>query len=382
MILFRLSITTCYAQTIKENKSFILIGKLIGRDTGLIVLWYPDTSGSWIRDTSLLDNGTFSFEGRIKEPSFVHLIGSNKEGNYGDFYLHGGKQRIQLEENKFVNIYMEGSFSQWESATLYKKLQPIGNKVKKLTSQYESLQNEHELKNNAAKKRALQNQISQLERDISKYKAEELNIRKQFILTHPNSYVSPTELLGIIPRLSLKESDSFFNSFNESIKGTRTAQLCRAEIEKKKQMLEKQKDITVGAVVNNFQTNNFKGQTISLKDFKGCYILLDFWASWCVPCRKAMPELKKSHAKYQSHNFDIIAISTDQNKEEWLKAIEKDSLNQWVNVLQTSEMKDVFAGVTMLPTQLLLDREGKIIWSSLETNKDSWEIILEKRLQL
>jgi thiol-disulfide isomerase/thioredoxin len=129
------------------------------------------------------------------------------------------------------------------------------------------------------------------------------------------------------------------------------------------------------SIAHNFTTKDINGQTLSLSDFKGKYVLLDFWASWCVPCRKGNPHLKELYSKYSAKDIEFIGVSDDDSHpEEWRKAVEKDGL-PWRHVLRgldweslrsgsrkenPDEISDKF-GIHSLPTKILIDPDGKII---------------------
>lgn len=102
--------SSSYAQS-KQN-TYTLTGEVIGRDTGIIILWLPDTTGIWRKDTTLLNKGNFQFSGYINEPSFAHLIGIPRKNNYSDIYLEAGKQHIRLQQDNFSSFKMTGSASQ------------------------------------------------------------------------------------------------------------------------------------------------------------------------------------------------------------------------------------------------------------------------------
>jgi thiol-disulfide isomerase/thioredoxin len=118
------------------------------------------------------------------------------------------------------------------------------------------------------------------------------------------------------------------------------------------------------------------GQTISLSGLKGKYVFLDFWASWCLPCRKANSYLATAYKKYSSKNFTILSISLDENRSDWIKAIHKDGMT-WIN---TSELKannntaQLSYGVKALPANFLIDPTGKIVAKGLKAEQ------LEKQL--
>ena len=123
------------------------------------------------------------------------------------------------------------------------------------------------------------------------------------------------------------------------------------------------------------------GKTITLNSFKGKYVLVDFWASWCLPCRKENPNVVQAYNKYKNKNFTILGVSLDKEKEDWLGAIETDKLS-WTQVSDLQEWNSAavstfnFSGI---PFNVLVDPEGKIIAQSLRG--DSLEEKLEEILK-
>ncbi len=119
------------------------------------------------------------------------------------------------------------------------------------------------------------------------------------------------------------------------------------------------------------------GKALSLASLKGKVVLVDFWASWCVPCRKENPNLVKAYAKYHDKGFEIIGISLDDKKASWLKAIEADGLT-WLHASDLKGWKSDLAaeyGIKSIPTSFLVDAEGKIIAKDLRGDA------LEKKLE-
>jgi thiol-disulfide isomerase/thioredoxin len=126
-------------------------------------------------------------------------------------------------------------------------------------------------------------------------------------------------------------------------------------------------------MAKDFTALDINGKSLQLSDFKGKYVLLDFWASWCVPCRKGNPHLKELYAKYQSKGCEVIGVSDDdRNHDAWKKAVDQDGL-PWHQVLRgldidkkmrgiknESDISEKY-GINSLPTQILIDATGKII---------------------
>lgn len=104
-----------------------------------------------------------------------------------------------------------------------------------------------------------------------------------------------------------------------------------------------------------------KGDVINIESFKGKYVLIDFWASWCGPCRKAIPEVKELYAKYKDKGFEVLSVSVDSNEEAWRKAMAQENM-PWPQVLSPDKEKTLKEFMIVgIPTLFLIDREGKII---------------------
>jgi peroxiredoxin len=130
-----------------------------------------------------------------------------------------------------------------------------------------------------------------------------------------------------------------------------------------------------------FSLPDVNGKTITLSSFKGKYVLVDFWASWCLPCRKENPNVVQAYNKYKNKNFTILGVSLDKEKDDWLGAIETDKLS-WTQVSDLQEWNSAAVSTfnfTGIPFNILVDPEGKIIAQSLRG--DSLEEKLEEILK-
>ncbi len=123
----------------------------------------------------------------------------------------------------------------------------------------------------------------------------------------------------------------------------------------------------IGGPAPEFTMKSLEGEDISLNDFRGKYVLIDFWASWCGPCRRENPNVVKMYNKYKEHDFEILGVSLDKQKNRWEQAIQKDGLT-WPHVSDLKGWQNAAAkqyGVTSIPHTVLVDKEGKIIARNL-----------------
>ncbi|MGB1121745.1 MAG: TlpA family protein disulfide reductase, partial [Saprospiraceae bacterium] len=154
-----------------------------------------------------------------------------------------------------------------------------------------------------------------------------------------------------------------FGNQNPDIAQSLTQQLAQVKAE-----VEKAQSTAVGKIAPDFTQNQVDGTAMNLSDLRGKVVLVDFWASWCRPCRKANPEVVALYNKYKDQDFEIIGVSLDRNKGAWEKAIEVDKLT-WYHVSDLKGWQNAVAqlyGVRSVPQTFLLDAEGRIIARNLK----------------
>ncbi|MEO1655088.1 MAG: TlpA disulfide reductase family protein, partial [Bacteroidota bacterium] len=140
-----------------------------------------------------------------------------------------------------------------------------------------------------------------------------------------------------------------------------------AVVEAVKNKIKRLKKFAIGSIPPDINALNPEGKNISLSSLKGNYVLLDFWASWCKPCRMESPNLVRAYNTYHEKGFEIFGVSLDQSKEKWMAAIAQDGYT-WPNV---SDLKGWSAqparayGISSIPANFLLDKEGRIIAKNL-----------------
>ncbi|HEY0176253.1 MAG TPA: TlpA disulfide reductase family protein [Pedobacter sp.] len=200
--------------------------------------------------------------------------------------------------------------------------------------------------------------------DMAALKEEKHRQEMAFITAHPDYFISLAALNDVIGPLpvDVPRYIKLFNQLDAKIRQTPTGV-------KTKTMLDKFDAVRIGKPAPLFTSADTAGKAVSLKSYRGKYVLLDFWASWCVPCREENPNVVAAYNKYKNKNFDILSVSLDQTgkKAAWIEAIKKDGLTwQHVSDLKywNSEVAQLYM-IKSIPQNFLIDPNGKIIAANL-----------------
>lgn len=190
---------------------------------------------------------------------------------------------------------------------------------------------------------------------------EKKRLQKEYIHQHPESYFSLIALKEMAGgTIDYNMVAPLFNGLAVTTKNSKAG----TDFAKR---LEIAQATLVGAIAPDFTQNDVSGSPVSLSSFKGRYVLIDFWASWCGPCRGENPNVVKAYQQYKDKGFTILGISLDNNKDAWVKAIEHDQLS-WTQVSDLKYWNNEVAqqyDIRSIPANLLLDKTGKIIAKNL-----------------
>lgn len=377
VVLLLALLAACSTNQMKNENNFSLNGRLIGQDTGIIVLRYVPES-TWKFDTASIRNERFRFQGELFEPTRATLINGEQQV---EFYIEPGKITITLDKEKLADFKLSGSKTQTEEDLINEMVKPVYEKLD-LWKQKRSLVSD------SIKNMKDENKKKQLESELNNIDTQWFLARKQldrtwlkFVLENPQSYVSPY-YLGILvgnDALSLDSMILVFNGLDTRMQNSKYGKLIKEDIAKKE-------NTRIGSLASDFKAYDINKEIVTLSEFKDkSIVLLDFWASWCVPCRQSIPFLKTLYKTYHSKGFEIISVSIDMKKDAWLQAIKEEGIDIWHNIPVAENYASGPSFITKddvcynydigsVPTYLLVDKNGRIVgyWKGLsEENEKS-----------
>ncbi|MGX1023325.1 thioredoxin-like domain-containing protein [Psychroflexus sp. MBR-150] len=194
---------------------------------------------------------------------------------------------------------------------------------------------------------------------------QDIAFRKKMAESNPNSIVAALALSDLMSSKKLPNSDikSIYNSFSNEVKDHTLGKLLAENI-------AKMSKTDIGAKVEMFEAPTPGGDVLSLKDAMGKLTLIDFWASWCKPCRMENPNVVSVYNDYKDKGFSIISVSLDKNKSSWEKAIKDDKMD-WYHISNLKYWNEPIAkewGVRSIPATFLIDENGVIVAKNLRGN--------------
>ncbi len=338
---------------IRLKNQFSLKGKIDGAKPGLVHLEYMNSKKIYITDSCYLKNGEFEFSGSIVEPTFATLYGqfkprSTDDSTSTDLFLEPAPMRAHYKTNNLKNGKVTGSKSQTEYQIFYNRRNGLSTKWRKVFDELDKAQNNSDT--------ATANKI--LKEQFPLYEKEGLEVNLNYIKEFPYSYVSAFVLLIQMRSLSIDQVKVLYSTLSPDVQKSLDGKLV-------KDFVQNTERLAIGMPAPDFLKADMNGMDISLKKFKGKYVLLEFWASWCVPCREENPNLKKTYSMYHKSGFDILGISLDKvdNKKMWLEAIKNDSL-PWTQLSLGGEVITEY-NVQRIPASFLIDPNGKIVAKDL-----------------
>ncbi|QNL50692.1 AhpC/TSA family protein [Olivibacter sp. SDN3] len=312
-------------------------------------------------DSSEVANGDFTFTGSVEDPLSAVLVLAHEgepvmeleSPDILPIYLEQGEINIQSADS-LSNATLSGTPLNDDQAVLNKALSTVKGDEAEIMEMYYGASDEQRA--SAEFQKAFQERYEALQ-------TKHQNILGDFIRDNPQSLVSMYTLRSLVdPGRDYEKAEEFYGKLSNEVKTSKIGS-------EYGELLTLAKGTSIGSPAPEFSMNDTTDNPVALSSFKGKYVLIDFWASWCGPCRQENPNLVEAYNKFKDKNFTVLGVSLDRpnGKAAWLKAIQDDGLS-WTQVSDLQFWNNAAAklyGVRGIPANFLIDPEGKIVAKNL-----------------
>lgn len=339
------------SETPNPNERFIITAQIANLTGGTVYLEEIKSQNEFrvINTTQVDTKGKFGMNGKVMEPSFYRLRIANRGTVV--LVLDNHTMHITADANDLNNTFkIKGSKDTELLREIDRMIVDFQNKVKAVNQKYQSAMIARD--NNA---------VLAIQQEYNSLQANNISNVKKFINVNTGSVVAVYVALNF---LNLDNDfiylDNVKNIFEKKLPGSKFT----------KDLVQRINSVggsAIGRPAPDITMYNTKGKPVSLSSFKGKYVLVDFWASWCRPCRVENPNVVKAYLKYKDKGFEIFGVSLDNNKARWIQAIQADGL-VWTHVSDLKGWKSsaaVLYNVKSIPATFLLDKQGRIIAKNL-----------------
>lgn len=333
---------------IVDNKE--LNGKYIYKIDGKSIL--EDMSNPK-RDSAIISDGKYTFRGDVVNPDYCVVFIESDSQNGASI-----KSTVVLERGK-ISVYSDANNKTTVSGT------PMNDSYQSYRSEYEglveSIKKSYDIFDKVNKKEMELSEadLEKTKQSISEYSEKIVSLNRNFVKENINNpAVWPIDLPEAV------SDEESLEGKKEIISGANEYTRSRSVYKSISEQINTLEQTSVGKVFTDFTMEDPDGNKVSLSDYvgKGKYVLVDFWASWCGPCRHEMPNVVAAYKKFSRDDFEIVGVSLDANKDEWLKAI-NDMNMSWKQMSDLKAWKCEGArkyGVNGIPATVLFDRDGII----------------------
>ncbi|MDR1673751.1 MAG: AhpC/TSA family protein [Bacteroidales bacterium] len=330
-----------------EHKGYIIKGIADGFDGQTVYLQQFNDSKAVIVDSAVVKKGKFELKNTVECPDYCLLyIGNNGPV---EFFVENSHITITIDAEDIMASVVSGSHENDLFAGFSARINEFGKQSKQLNDEYMALQLSEVA--DTPEEASVLAQMNNLSQERTKFMSD-------FVEEHPSSVVSAFVIANVLSHYGdIEQFASVIDGFEENHPSQ--------WVQTNRERLETARRTEIGRKFTDFSMDSPEGQPVKLSDYagNGKYVLIDFWASWCRPCRNSNPLVVEAYRKYKDKGFEIVGVSLDRNHAEWTDAIHKDEL-EWRHMSDLkfwdSEAVKLYS-VNSIPYAILLDKDGRII---------------------
>jgi peroxiredoxin len=345
-----------------ENE-FVVTGTIKGiADGKSVILEVQDETGQLKPiDTVKVEKGKFTFKGNAKEPD-MHLISIETVQGKIPFILENGDIEMIINKDSINITKVTGTYNNEELNSYKDKGAAIQKKMMKFQKDNTAIMQEAQQKQDTVA-------MNKLRKEYSKFQEEFATQSENYVNTHPKAFISALIIEGMFNQMTpdIAKITKYYNGLDKSVKDTKHGKKIKKNLDALSKPVATVAPIEIGTIAPDFSAPNPDGKVVSLRESKGKVTIIDFWASWCKPCRQENPNMVALYKEFHPKGLNIISISLDEKAEEWKKAIAADKLT-WTNISNLKDFEDPIAvqyAIKLIPSTVIIDASGKVIAKDL-----------------
>ena len=353
---------------------FLISGTAKGIENGKsIILQTQNETGIVSVDTVKVKDGKFEIKGKITEPSF-HMLQLEASQEKIPFILENGEVIIEIKKDSISKSKISGTYNNDEFVKFNAELVKLQKNLVDFQKNNTELMNKAQQTKDTAVINKLMKEFTKIQQSVG----EETKVKYlTYAESHPKSFISALIIQGMLnsPDADMQKMEKMFKGLDESLQNTKPGKAIKTR-------LDQSKTPSVGAVPpagatppaagsakwsSDFSGPNPQGKVISLKESLGKVTIVDFWASWCSPCRAESPNMVALYAEFHSKGLNIVGVSLDKDAAKWKEAIAKDKLT-WIQISHLKFWEEPIAmqyKVQSIPATFVFDSSGTLVAKDL-----------------